>query len=77
MDIKTLYKVISGSSAEIEKLLNVLSQDGWRLVTMSCHGKPTVITAILENKIMEEAKLRLSSTLGESIPTENNLEEVQ
>ena len=31
----------------------------------------------LENKIMEEAKLRLSSTLGESIPTENSLEEVQ
>ena len=77
MDIKTLYKVISGSSAEAEKVLNLLSQDGWRPVTMSCHGQPTVVTAILENKIMEEAKLRLSSTLGDSARTENNSEEVQ
>ena len=28
MEIKTLYKVISGESAEIEHLLNTLSRDG-------------------------------------------------
>jgi hypothetical protein len=77
MDIKTLYKVISGSSAEIEKLLNVLSQDGWRPVAMSCFGQPTVLTVILENKVMEEAKLNLPSTLGERPPEDGALEEIQ
>ena len=77
MDIKTLYKVISGSSAEIEKLLNVLSQDGWRPVAMSCFGQPAVLTVILENKIMEEAKLNLPSTLGERAPRDGALEEIQ
>jgi hypothetical protein len=77
MDIKTLYKVISGSSAEIEKLLNVLSQDGWRPVAMSCFGQPTVLTVILENKVMEEAKLNLPSALGERLPKDGALEEIQ
>jgi hypothetical protein len=77
MDIKTLYKVISGSSAEVEKILNVLSQDGWRPVTMSCFGQPTVLTVILENKVMEEAKLNLPSTLGERAPRDGALEEIQ
>ena len=54
MEIKTVYKVISGVSAEIEQMLNVLSQDGWRPVTMSCLARPSVLTVILENKIMEE-----------------------
>ena len=77
MDIKTLYKVISGSSAEIEKLLNVLSQDGWRPVAMSCFGQPTVLIVILENKVMEEAKLNLPSTIGERAPRDGALEEIQ
>lgn len=77
MEIKTLYKVISGSLAEIEKVLNVLSQDGWRPVTMSCQGQPTILTAILENKIMEEAKLSLSRPLGENTASENTSDEVQ
>ena len=77
MDIKTLYKVISGSSAEIEKLLNVLSKDGWRPVAMSCFGQPAVLTVILENKVMEEAKLNLPSTIGERAPRDGALEEIQ
>jgi hypothetical protein len=77
MDIKTIFKVISGSTGEIEQMLNVLSRDGWRPVTMSCQGQPTILTAILENKIMEEAKLSLSSSLGDRTATENSLEEVQ
>jgi hypothetical protein len=77
MDTKTLYKVISGSSAEVEKILNVLSRDGWRPVTAACHGQPNVLTVILENKIMEEAKLNLPSTIGERAPRDGALEEIQ
>jgi hypothetical protein len=77
MDIKTIFKVISGSTGEIEQTLNVSSRDGWRPVTMSCQGQPTILTAILENKIMEEAKLSLSNSLGDRTATENSLEEVQ
>lgn len=77
MDIKTLYKVISGSSAEIEKILNVLSKDGWRPVAMSCFGQPTVLSVIVENKVMEEAKLDLPSPLSERAPREGVSEEIQ
>lgn len=77
MDIKTLYKVISGSSAEIEKLLNVLSQDGWRPVAMSCFGQPTVLNVILENKVMEKASLNLPSTIGERAPEDGVLEKIR
>src|ERR1700674_4273359 len=72
MEITPRYKVISGASAEIEQVLNVLSQGGWRPVTMSSLGRPSVLTVILENKIMEEAKLTLSRPRDES-----TLEEVQ
>lgn len=72
MEITTRYKVISGASAEIEQKLNVLSQDGWRPVTMSCLGRPNALTVILENKIMEAARLSLPRPLEESA-----LEEVQ
>ena len=75
MEIKTLYKVISGESAEIEHLLNTLSRDGWRPVTMSCRS--SVLNVILENKIMEEAKLNLSNALDEGTPRESTMEEVQ
>ena len=75
MEIKTLYKVISGESADIEHLLNTLSRDGWRPITMSCRS--SVLTVILENKTMEEAKLNLSNALGEGTPSENTMEEVQ
>ena len=77
MDIKTLYKVTSGLPTEIEKVLNVLSQDGWRPVAMSCFGQPAVLTVILENKVMEEAKLNLRGTLGERAPRDGALEEIQ
>ena len=77
MDIKTLYKVISGSLAEVEKILNILSQDGWRPVAMSCLGQPIVVSVILENKVMEKAKLNLPSTLGERAPRDGALEEIQ
>ena len=77
MEIKPSYKVISGSLAEVEKILNVLSQDGWRPVAMSCFGQPTVLTVILEKKVMEEAKLNLPSTLGERTPRDGALEEIQ
>ena len=75
MEIKTLYKVISGESVEVEHLLNTLSRDGWRPITMSCRS--SVLTVILENKTMEEAKLNLSNALGEGTPSENTMEEVQ
>jgi hypothetical protein len=75
MEIKTLYKVISGESAEIEHLLNRLSREGWRPVTMSCRS--SVLTVILENKAMEEARLNLSSALDEVPPRESTMEEVQ
>jgi hypothetical protein len=75
MEIKTLYKVISGESAEIEHVLNTLSRDGWRPVTMSCRS--SVLTVILENKILEEAKLNLSNALAEDTSNQSTLEEVQ
>ena len=75
MEIKTLYKLISGKSAEIEHLLNTLSRDGWRPVTMSCRS--SVLTVILGNKAMEEAKLNLSNALDEGTPRESTTEEVQ
>ena len=75
MEIKTLYKVISGESAEIEHLLNTLSRDGWRPVTMSCRS--SVLTVILENKAMEEARLNLTNALDEGPPRESTMEEVQ
>ena len=65
MEIKTIYKVISGSTPEIERILNVLAKDDWRPVTMSCFGQPSILTVILENKLMEEAKLNLSSAIAE------------
>ena len=75
MEIKTLYKVISGESAEIEHLLNTLSRDGWRPVTMSCRS--SVLTVILENKAMEEARLNPSNALDEGPPRESTMEEIQ
>jgi hypothetical protein len=75
MEIKTSYKVISADSAEIEHVLNTLSRDGWRPVTMSCQS--SVLTVILENKVMDEAKLNLSSALAEDMPRERTMEGVQ
>jgi hypothetical protein len=77
MGIRTLYKVVSGSSSEVEQLLNVLAKEEWRPVTAACHGQPNVLTVILENKIMEEAKLNLPSTIGEQAPRDGALEEIQ
>jgi hypothetical protein len=73
--IKTVYKVISAESVEIERELNVFSRDGWRPITMSCRS--SVLTVILENKVMGEAKLNLSSELGEGTQRERTMEEVQ
>ena len=75
MEIKTLFKVISGELVEIEHLLNTLSRDGWRPVTMSCRS--SVLTVILENKAMEEARLNLSNALDEGPLRESTVEEVQ
>ena len=75
MEIKTLYKVFSGETAEIEHVLNTLSRDGWRPVTMSCRSN--LLTVILENKVMEEAKLNLSTALADGTPGENMIEDVQ
>jgi hypothetical protein len=75
METKTLYKVFSGETAEIEHVLNTLSRDGWRPVTMSCRSN--LLTVILENKVMEEAKLNLSTALAEGTPKENTIEDVQ
>ena len=75
MEIKTLYKVFSGETAEIEHVLNTLSRDGWRPVTMSCRSN--LLTVILENKVMEEAKLNLSTALAEGTPRDNTTEDVQ
>jgi hypothetical protein len=75
MEIKTSYKVISADSAEIEHVLNTLSRDGWRPVTMSCQS--SVLTVILENKVMDEAKLNPSSALAEDMPRERTMEGVQ
>jgi hypothetical protein len=76
MGIRTLYKVVSGSS-EVEQVLNVLAKAEWRPVTVACHGQPIILTVILENKIMEEAKLNLPSSLGEFAPRDGALEEIQ
>jgi len=76
MRIKTLYKVVSGSSVETEHVLNVLAKDDWHPVTMTCHGQPSVLTVILENKIMEEARLDLSSAIAERTG-ETTTEEIQ
>jgi hypothetical protein len=73
MEIKTLYKVFSGDTAEIEHVLNTLSRDGWQPVTMSCRS--SMPTVILENKVMEEAKVNLSSALAEGTPRERTMEE--
>jgi hypothetical protein len=75
MEIKTLYKVFSGETGEVEHVLNTLSRDGWRPVTMSC--RLNLLTVILENKVMEEAKLNLSTALAEGKPCENSIEDVQ
>jgi hypothetical protein len=75
MEIKTLYKLVSGESVEIEHGLNVLARDGWRPVTMS--SQSSLLTVILENKIMEEAKHDLSSALAEDAERESPLEEIQ
>jgi hypothetical protein len=75
MKIKTLSKRISGEPAEIEHVLNALSREGWRPVTMSCRS--SMLTVILENKVMEEAKLNLTSALAEDLPRECKMEEVQ
>ena len=75
MEIKTLYKVFSGETGEVEHVLNTLSRDGWRPITMSCRS--SVLTVILENKVMGEAKLNLSSELGEGTQRESTMEEVQ
>jgi hypothetical protein len=75
MEIKTLYKVFSGETGEVEHVLNTLSRDGWRPVTMSC--RLNLLTVILENKVMEEAKLNLSNALAEGKPCENSIEDVQ
>ena len=75
MELKTLYKVFSGETGEVEHVLNTLSRDGWRPVTMSC--RLNLLTVILENKVMEEAKLNLSTALAEGKPCENSIEDVQ
>jgi hypothetical protein len=75
MEIKTLYKVISGGPVGIEDMLNTLSREGWRPVTMSCRS--TILTVILENKAMEEAKLNLSSAVAESRLKEITIEDIQ
>lgn len=75
MEIKTLYKVISGESAEVEHILNTMSRDGWRPITMSCRS--SVLSVILENKSMEEARLNLSEAPGAGTQMESAIEEVQ
>jgi hypothetical protein len=75
MEMKTLYKLISGEPAEIEHLLNAMSRDGWRPVTMSCRS--TILNVILENKAMEESKLSLSSAAAEGMLKESTIEEIQ
>jgi hypothetical protein len=75
VEIKTVYKVISAESVEIERELNAFSRDGWRPITMSC--RLNVLTVILENKVMGEATLNLSSELGEGKQRESTMEEVQ
>jgi hypothetical protein len=75
MEIKTLYKVISGESAEVEHILNTMSRDGWRPITMSCRS--SVLSVILENKSMEEARPNLSEAPGAGTQRESAIEEVQ
>jgi hypothetical protein len=75
MEIKTLYKVISGESAEVEHVLNTMSRDGWRPITMSCRS--SVLSVILENKSMVEARLNLSEAPGVGTQRESAIEEVQ
>jgi predicted transposase YdaD len=40
-------------------------------------GQASVLTVLLKNKIMEEAKLNLSRALAEETPSERTMQEVQ
>jgi hypothetical protein len=75
MEIKTLYKLISGESVEIEDMLNTLSREGSRPVTMSCRS--TNLNVILENKAMEEGKLSISNAVAGGMLKESEIEEIQ
>ncbi len=70
MELKPQYKVISGAPPEIEQLLNLLSKDGWRPVTMASLALPSVVTVILENKIMEESSPKVPSAVRETLAEE-------
>jgi hypothetical protein len=70
MELKSKYKVISGGPLEIEQTLNLLSRDGWHPVTMASLALPSVIAVILENKLMEESSLKISTVLQEPTAAE-------
>jgi hypothetical protein len=66
MELKSKYKVISGAPPEIEQMLNLLSQEGWHPVTMASLALPSVIAVIVENKIMEEGSLTVTTSLRDT-----------
>jgi hypothetical protein len=70
MEFKPQYKVISGAPVGIEQTLNLLSQDGWRPVTMASLSHPSVIVVILENKILEEASLKITTAVRDAVTGE-------
>ena len=70
MEFKPQYKVISGAPLEIEQTLNLLSQDGWRPLTMASLALPSVIAVILENKILEEASLKITTAVRDAVTGE-------
>jgi hypothetical protein len=70
MELKSKYKVISGAPPGIEQMLNLLSQDGWHPVTMASLALPSVIAVILENKIIEEASLTITTAVLETVTPE-------
>jgi hypothetical protein len=73
MELKSQYKVISGTPLEIEQTLNLLAQDGWHPVTMASLALPNVVAVILESKIMDESSRKITSSLRDAV----SLEEVQ
>jgi hypothetical protein len=77
MELRTIYKLISGSSSEVEQVLNLLAKDDWRPVTMSCFGHPAVLTVILENKIVDEARLDLAGAIADETTGGATAEEIQ
>lgn len=67
MELKSQYKVISGAPLEIEETLNLLTQDGWHPVAMASLALPNVVAVILENRLLDESSIKLTSAIQDTV----------